>query len=184
MSYSHRVAQYFHAAHTPTERNVTGLMSICINTLFDRWEFVTSSHGWVGISGLFLIEYVDVDSDNPALAGTPMVHTWSVNEEEGLAYRYRIVKNQLFNALDENDYRQLIGTLIALDSFYRNPARTISQVTWRINTDFELHELSTSETHVVATPYLSGDVVEDIDILVPTAEPVDEEPSYGDVSDS
>jgi len=166
MSYSHRVAHYFHSLEKATTRDYNGMMSVDIYTRFNRWRFLTNSTGWAGIQDLFLLEYVKVEEDGPSLAGTPLVHTWSFEEEEGISYRYRILEDKLIQVLNENEYRQLIGTLIALDSYYRNPDRPITQVTWSVHTDVEVYELYSPDTQPLATPYLGDGSVTAVEILV------------------
>lgn len=166
MSYSHRVAHYFHSYQKATTRDYNGMMSVDIITRFNTWRFITNSTGWVGIQDLFLLEYVEIEDDGPTLSGTPLINTWSFEEGKASNYHYRIIKNELLNALNEDEYRQLIGTLIALDSYYRNPERAIAHVTWSIRKDAEEYELDMPDTHAVAVPYLGQDVVTGIELLL------------------
>lgn len=178
MRYSHRVMQYLQAKDIPAAPG-SGLLSVCINTAFNGWEFTTNSKGNVGVGDSFLIYYTQVEDDDDRLAGTPLIHTWTHDEDDvaGMTYRYKILKNKLFGALDEDEYRQLIGTLIALDSYYCNPKRDITHVSWTVHANVEMPE---SIITTLPVPYLGTDVVEDFNIHVP----VPEDPSYEDVSDT
>lgn len=166
MSYSHRVAYYFQPLKNSTTRGYTGMMSVNINTRFNQWNLITNSNGWVGIQDLFLIEYTEIKEDGLSLIGTPLVHTWSFDDEEAVSYRYQIHMNELNDTLNENEYRQLIGTLISLDCYYRNPDRPITQVSWSVHTTVDVHEIDQSDTQILTVPYLGESSVTDVEIPI------------------